>query len=205
MSNEQHREQIKAERHQQRQQKVKEAVDAKVAAATDERGVLMVITGNGKGKSTAGFGTVARAVGHGKKAAVVQFIKGGWDCGERNLLQQAGVPFVVMNTGFTWETQNREQDITACEQTWEPAEKMLADPGIDLVLLDELTYMVAYHYLDLDRVLTALKNRPEHQHVVITGRGCHRAIIELADTVSEVQSVKHAFEAGVKAQAGFDY
>ncbi|MGP7734189.1 MULTISPECIES: cob(I)yrinic acid a,c-diamide adenosyltransferase [Oceanimonas] len=205
MSNEQHREQVKAERHQQRQQKVKEAVDAKVAAATDERGVLMVITGNGKGKSTAGFGTVARAVGHGKKAAVVQFIKGGWDCGERNLLQQAGVPFVVMNTGFTWETQNREQDIAACEQTWEPAEKMLADPGIDLVLLDELTYMVAYHYLDLDRVLTALKNRPAHQHVVITGRGCHRAIIELADTVSEVQSVKHAFEAGVKAQAGFDY
>lgn len=205
MSNEQHREQVKAERHQQRQQKVKEAVDAKVAAATDERGVLMVITGNGKGKSTAGFGTVARAVGHGKKAAVVQFIKGGWDCGERNLLQQAGVPFVVMNTGFTWETQNREQDIAACEQTWEPAEKMLADPGIDLVLLDELTYMVAYHYLDLDRVLTALKNRPVHQHVVITGRGCHRAIIELADTVSEVQSVKHAFEAGVKAQAGFDY
>lgn len=205
MSNEQHREQVKAERHQQRQQKVKEAVDAKVAAATDERGVLMVITGNGKGKSTAGFGTVARAVGHGKKAAVVQFIKGGWDCGERNLLQQAGVPFVVMNTGFTWETQNREQDIAACEQTWEPAEKILADPGIDLVLLDELTYMVAYHYLDLDRVLTALKNRPAHQHVVITGRGCHRAIIELADTVSEVQSVKHAFEAGVKAQAGFDY
>ncbi|AEY01586.1 cob(I)alamin adenolsyltransferase/cobinamide ATP-dependent adenolsyltransferase [Oceanimonas sp. GK1] len=205
MSNEQNREQLKAERHQQRQQKVKEAVDAKVAAATDERGVLMVITGNGKGKSTAGFGTVARAVGHGKKAAVVQFIKGGWDCGERNLLQQVGVPFVVMNTGFTWETQNREKDMEACEQTWRPAEQMLADPSIDLVLLDELTYMVAYHYLDLERVLTALKNRPAHQHVVITGRGCHRAIIELADTVSEVQSVKHAFEAGVKAQPGFDY
>ncbi|WP_107852993.1 cob(I)yrinic acid a,c-diamide adenosyltransferase [Oceanimonas marisflavi] len=205
MSHEQNREQVKAERHQQRQQKVKEAVDAKVAAATEERGVLMVITGNGKGKSTAGFGTVARAVGHGKKAAVVQFIKGGWDCGERNLLQQVGVPFVVMNTGFTWETQNREKDIEACEQTWLPAEQMLADPSIDLVLLDELTYMVAYHYLDLDRVLTALKNRPAHQHVVITGRGCHRAIIELADTVSEVQSVKHAFEAGVKAQQGFDY
>lgn len=205
MSNEQNREQLKAERHQQRQQKVKEAVDAKVAAATDERGVLMVITGNGKGKSTAGFGTVARAVGHGKKAAVVQFIKGGWDCGERNLLLQVGVPFVVMNTGFTWETQNREKDMEACEQTWQPAEQMLADPSIDLVLLDELTYMVAYHYLDLERVLTALKNRPAHQHVVITGRGCHRAIIELADTVSEVQSVKHAFEAGVKAQPGFDY
>lgn len=199
------RAQIKTERHQQRQQKVKEAVDAKVARAQDERGVLMVITGNGKGKSTAGFGTVTRAVGHGKKAAVVQFIKGGWECGERNVLQSVGVPFTVMNTGFTWETQNREQDIAACEQTWLAAETMLADPALDLVLLDELTYMVAYHYLDLERVLTALKNRPSHQHVVITGRGCHRAIMALADTVSEVQAVKHAFEAGVKAQAGFDY
>ena len=204
-ANDNNRDQIKAERHQQRQQKVKEAVDARVAEASDERGVLMVITGNGKGKSTAGFGTVARAVGHGKSAAVVQFIKGGWECGERNLLQQVGVPFVVMNTGFTWETQNRELDIAACEQTWLPAEKMLADPSIDLVLLDELTYMVAYDYLDLDRVLTALQNRPKHQHVIITGRGCHRSIIELADTVSEVQSVKHAFDAGVKAQPGFDY
>ena len=204
-ANDNNRDQVKAERHQQRQQKVKEAVDARVAAASDERGVLMVITGNGKGKSTAGFGTVARAVGHGKSAAVVQFIKGGWECGERNLLQKVGVPFVVMNTGFTWETQNREQDMAACEQTWLPAEKMLADPSIDLVLLDELTYMVAYHYLDLDRVLTALKNRPSHQHVIITGRGCHRSIIELADTVSEVQPIKHAFDAGVKAQPGFDY
>lgn len=204
-ANDNNRDQIKAERHQQRQQKVKAAVDAKVASAQDERGVLMVITGNGKGKSTAGFGTLTRAVGHGKSAAAVQFIKGGWDCGERNLLQKVGVPFVVMNTGFTWETQNREQDIIACEKTWLPAEKMLADPSIDIVLLDELTYMVAYHYLDLDRVLTALKNRPPHQHVIITGRGCHRSIIELADTVSEVQSVKHAFEAGVKAQPGFDY
>lgn len=203
--NDNSREQIKAERHKQRQQKVKAAVDAKIAAATEERGVLMVLTGNGKGKSTAGFGTVARAVGHGKKAAVVQFIKGGWECGERNLLERVGVPFHVMRTGFTWETQNREQDIAACEQTWQPAERLLADPSVDLVLLDELTYMVAYHYLDLERVLTALKNRPPHQHVIITGRACHRAIIELADTVSEVQPIKHAFEAGVKAQPGFDY
>lgn len=198
-------EQLKAQRHQQRQQKLKAAVDEKVAGAQQERGVLMVLTGNGKGKSTAGFGTITRAVGHDKSAAVVQFIKGGWECGERNVLQKLGVPFVVMNTGFTWETQNREQDKLACEQTWLPAEKMLADPSIDIVLLDELTYMVAYDYLDLERVLSALKNRPAHQHVIITGRGCHRAIIELADTVSEVQPIKHAFEAGVKAQAGFDY
>lgn len=199
------REQVKAQRHQQRQQKVKEAVAAKVAEAQEERGVLMVITGNGKGKSTAGFGTVTRAVGHGKNAAVVQFIKGGWECGERNVLQKLGVPFVVMNTGFTWDTQDREQDMIACEETWLPAEKMLSNPSIDLVLLDELTYMVAYHYLDIERVLTALKNRPAHQHVIITGRSCHRALLELADTVSEIDSVKHAFEAGVKAQVGFDY
>ena len=199
------REQIKTQRHQQRQQKLKTAVDEKIANAQEERGVLMVITGNGKGKSTAGFGTITRAVGHNKSAAVVQFIKGGWECGERNVLQKLGVPFVVMNTGFTWETQNREQDKLACEQTWLAAEKVLADPNIDMVLLDELTYMVAYDYLDLERVLSALKNRPAHQHVIITGRGCHRALVELADTVSEVQPIKHAFEAGVKAQAGFDY
>lgn len=199
------REQLKTQRHQQRQQKLKAAVDEKIANAQEERGVLMVITGNGKGKSTAGFGTITRAVGHNKNAAVVQFIKGGWECGERNVLQKLGVPFVVMNTGFTWETQNREQDKLACEQTWLAAEKVLADPNIDMVLLDELTYMVAYDYLDLERVLSALKNRPAHQHVIITGRGCHRALVELADTVSEVQPIKHAFEAGVKAQAGFDY
>lgn len=199
------RDQVKSERHQQRQQKLKSAVDAKVAEAQEERGILMVITGNGKGKSTAGFGTVTRAVGHGKSAAVVQFIKGGWECGERNVLQKLGVPFVVMNTGFTWDTQDRALDIAACEETWLPAEKMLSNPSIDIVLLDEITYMVAYGYLDLDRVLSALNNRPAHQHVIITGRGCHRTLLELADTVSEVQSVKHAFDAGVKAQAGFDY
>ncbi|MCL2917385.1 cob(I)yrinic acid a,c-diamide adenosyltransferase [Shewanella litorisediminis] len=196
---------IKAERHKARQQKVKEAVDAKVAAATIERGVLMVITGNGKGKSTAGFGTVTRAVGHGKKAAVVQFIKGGWDCGERNLLEGVGVPFEVMATGFTWETQNRETDTAAAEKAWAVAETWLKDESLDLILLDELTYMLSYHYLDLERVLTALKNRPPHQHVIVTGRNCHRQLLELADTVSEIECVRHAFEAGVKAQPGFDF
>ncbi|QYK06057.1 cob(I)yrinic acid a,c-diamide adenosyltransferase [Shewanella zhangzhouensis] len=196
---------IKAERHKARQQKVKEAVDAKVAAATIERGVLMVITGNGKGKSTAGFGTVARAVGHGKKTAVVQFIKGGWDCGERNLLEGVGVPFEVMATGFTWETQNRETDTAAAEKAWAVAETWLKDDSLDLILLDELTYMLSYHYLDLERVLTALKNRPAHQHVIVTGRNCHRQLLELADTVSEIECVRHAFEAGVKAQSGFDF
>lgn len=197
--------QIKAERHKARQQKVKADVDAKIAAAQEEKGILLVLTGNGKGKSTSGFGTVARAVGHGKKAAVVQFIKGTWECGERNLLEGAGVEFHVMGTGFTWETQDKEKDTAAAVLAWEAAEKLLQDESIDCVMLDELTYMVSYHYLDVERVLSALKNRPPMQHVIITGRACHRAIIELADTASEVQPLKHAFESGIKAQQGFDY
>ncbi|NKF50902.1 cob(I)yrinic acid a,c-diamide adenosyltransferase [Shewanella sp. WXL01] len=195
----------KNERHKQRQQKVKQKVDAKIEAAQIEKGVLMVITGNGKGKSTAGFGTVTRAVGHGQKAAVVQFIKGGWECGERNLLEKNGVDFHVMGTGFTWETQDREKDTAAALDAWQAAEKLLQDESINLVLLDELTYMVTYKYLDLQRVIDALNKRPAMQHVIITGRACHRDIIELADTVSEVQPTKHAFNAGVKAQLGFDY
>ncbi|ASF15522.1 cob(I)yrinic acid a,c-diamide adenosyltransferase [Shewanella sp. LC6] len=204
-ANDNNQEQLKAERHKARQQKLKAGVDAKIAAAQDEKGILLVLTGNGKGKSTSGFGTVARAVGHGKKAAVVQFIKGTWECGERNLLEGAGVSFHVMGTGFTWETQDKEKDTAAALVAWEAAEALLQDESIDCVMLDELTYMVSYHYLDVERVLTALKNRPSMQHVIITGRACHRAIIELADTVSEVQPIKHAFEAGIKAQPGFDY
>jgi cob(I)alamin adenosyltransferase len=195
----------KAERHKARQQKVKLGVDAKIAAAQEEKGILLVLTGNGKGKSTSGFGSVARAVGHGHKAAVVQFIKGSWACGERNLLEGAGVPFHVMGTGFTWDTQDKEKDTQAAMEAWLEAEKLLKDESINMVLLDELTYMVSYHYIELERVLTALKNRPAMQHVIITGRACHRDIIELADTVSEVQPIKHAFNDGIKAQLGFDY
>ncbi|MCE0558282.1 MULTISPECIES: cob(I)yrinic acid a,c-diamide adenosyltransferase [Motilimonas] len=195
----------KAQRHKERQQRIKEKVDARIANATDEKGVLMVITGNGKGKSTAGFGTVTRAVGHGLKAAVVQFIKGTWACGERDLLAQHGVEFFVMGTGFTWETQDKEKDTAAAQQAWAEAEKLLQDESLDFVLLDELTYMVTYKYIELEQVIQALQNRPAHQHVVVTGRACHRGIIDIADTVSEVQSIKHAFEAGIKAQKGFDY
>ncbi|MGF6566693.1 cob(I)yrinic acid a,c-diamide adenosyltransferase [Kosakonia cowanii] len=193
------------ERYQQRQQKVKERVDARVAAAQDERGIVIVFTGNGKGKTTAAFGTATRAVGHGKKVGVIQFIKGTWPNGERNLLEPLGVEFQVMATGFTWDTQNRESDTAACLQAWQHAERMLADPTLDMVLLDELTYMVAYDYLPLEKVLTALQNRPPMQTVIITGRGCHRDILEAADTVSELRPVKHAFEAGIKAQIGIDY
>lgn len=193
------------ERYQQRQQKVKDRVDARVAAAQDERGIVIVFTGNGKGKTTAAFGTATRAVGHGKKVGVIQFIKGTWPNGERNLLEPLGVEFQVMATGFTWDTQNRESDTVACLEVWQHAERMLTDPALDMVLLDELTYMVAYDYLPLEKVLTALQNRPPMQTVIITGRGCHRDILEAADTVSELRPVKHAFEAGIKAQIGIDY
>ncbi|ELY2510498.1 cob(I)yrinic acid a,c-diamide adenosyltransferase [Cronobacter sakazakii] len=193
------------ERYQQRQQRVKEKVAAHVAAAQDERGIVIVFTGNGKGKTTAAFGTVTRAVGHGKKAAVIQFIKGEWPNGERNLLEPHGVEFQVMATGFTWDTQNRESDTAACQTVWQHGKRMLADASLDLVVLDELTYMVAYDYLALGEVLTALRARPAHQTVIITGRGCHRDILEYADTVSELRPVKHAFDAGIKAQIGIDY
>ncbi|MGI5309770.1 cob(I)yrinic acid a,c-diamide adenosyltransferase [Rheinheimera sp. WS51] len=193
------------QRHRQRQQRLKQKVDQAVQAATEEKGLLLVITGNGKGKSTSGFGTVARAVGHGLTAAVVQFIKGSWECGERNLLQQHGVEFAVMATGFTWDTQDKAADIAAAEQVWQQAEAYLADPTIDLVLLDELTYMLSYHYLELARIEQALATRPKHQHVIITGRACHRRLIDIADTVSEVQNIKHAFDNGIKAQQGIDW
>ena len=193
------------ERYRERQQRLKDKVDARVAAAQDERGIVMVFTGNGKGKTTAAFGTATRAVGHGKKVGVIQFIKGTWPNGERNLLEPHGVEFQVMATGFTWNTQDRDSDTAACLAVWEHARRMLADDQLGLVLLDELTYMVAYDYLPLESVLSALRERPAHQSVIITGRGCHRDIIELADTVSELRPVKHAFDAGIKAQMGIDY
>ncbi|ANZ10552.1 cob(I)yrinic acid a,c-diamide adenosyltransferase [Vibrio parahaemolyticus] len=198
-------EENKEARHKARQQKVKEQVDAKIAAAQEEKGLLLIITGNGKGKSTSGFGTIARAVGHGLKCSVAQFIKGTWDNGECNLLEKLGVEFQVMATGFTWETQNKTADTEAAQLVWKECKRMLQDDSIDVILFDELTYMVSYGYIDLDEVVEALNNRPKMQSVVITGRGAHRTLIEMADTVSEVKNVKHAFESGVKALKGVDW
>ncbi|EJK2115441.1 cob(I)yrinic acid a,c-diamide adenosyltransferase [Vibrio navarrensis] len=200
-----HSEENKESRHKERQQKIKQQVDAKIAAAQEEKGLLLVITGNGKGKSTSGFGTIARAVGHGKKCAVAQFIKGTWDNGERNVLEKLGVEFQVMATGFTWETQNKETDTQAAQQVWQECKRMLKDESLDVLLFDELTYMVSYGYIDLDDVVDALAQRPHMQSVVITGRGAHRTLIEMADTVSEVRNVKHAFESGIKALKGVDW
>ncbi len=195
----------KQQRHKARQEKVKQQVDAKIAAATEVKGLLLIITGNGKGKSTSGFGTVARAVGHGLKCSVAQFIKGTWDNGERNLLEKLGVEFQVMATGFTWETQNKQSDTEAAQLVWQECKRMLQDESIDVVLFDELTYMVNYGYVELDEVVEALDKRPKMQSVIITGRAAHRTLIEMADTVSEVKNVKHAFESGVKALKGVDW
>ena len=193
------------DRHQQRQQRLKEQVDARIAAASETRGILMVFTGNGKGKTTAAFGTATRAVGHQKKVGVVQFIKGEWPNGERNLLEPHGVEFQVMATGFTWETQDRAADTEACLAVWQHAQRMLRDPALDLVILDEITYMISFGYLPLEQVIAALEQRPAHQSVIVTGRGCHRDILALADTVSEMRPVKHAFDAGIQAQQGIDW
>jgi len=193
------------EKHKKKSQKLKEKVDASIAKANEERGIVLLITGNGKGKSTAGFGVVTRCVGHGYKAAVAQFIKGTWECGERNLLENNGVPFAVMATGFTWDTQDRESDIKAATEVWQRAKQYLADPQYHVVLLDELTYMLGYKYLDEKEVLDAIANRPVEQSVVITGRGAIGALKELADTVSDIKDVKHAYTAGVKARRGVDW
>lgn len=192
-------------RHAARMARKKAVIDAAVAAARDEHGLLLVITGNGKGKSTAAFGLVARALGHGMKVGVVQFIKSRTDTGEEAFLgKQSGVEWHVTGDGFTWDTQDREQDIATARRGWAIAARMLADPAYQLVVLDELTYLLSYGYLDADSVLDALAHRPPMQHVVVTGRAATAALIELADTVSVIADEKHAFRAGVKAQPGID-
>ena len=192
-------------RHAARMARKKALIDAAVAAATDERGLLIVITGNGKGKSTSAFGTVARALGHGMKVGVVQFIKSRTDTGEEAFFgRQPGVEWHVTGDGFTWDTQNREQDIATAGRGWAVAARMLADPSYQLVVLDELTYLLSYGYLDADDVFDALAHRPAMQHVIVTGRAAPHTLIELADTVSVVADEKHAFRAGVKAQRGID-
>ena len=196
---------MKNARHTARMARKKSVIDAAIAAATDARGLLIVITGNGKGKSTSAFGTVARALGHGMKVGVVQFIKSRTDTGEEAFLgRQPGVEWHVTGDGFTWDTQDREQDIATARRGWAVAARMLADPSCQLVVLDELTYLLSYGYLDSDSVLDALVQRPPMQHVIVTGRGASDALIELADTVSVIADEKHAYRAGVKAQPGID-
>ncbi|MBI3771230.1 MAG: cob(I)yrinic acid a,c-diamide adenosyltransferase [Gammaproteobacteria bacterium] len=195
----------KDERHRQRMQRKKEHVDSKIATATIERGVLVVNTGNGKGKSSSAFGMVARALGHGMRVGVVQFIKGAYETGEEAFFKhQPNIEFYVMGAGFTWETQDRERDTQAAQQAWAQAMRFLTDSNIHLVVLDELTIALKYGYIAIDDVLSALRSRPVHQHVVITGRAAPPELIELADTVTEMGAIKHAFQKGIKAQKGIE-
>lgn len=185
-------------------QRKKAVVDAGIAAANIDRGVLLVLTGNGKGKSSSAFGMVARMLGHGLKPAVAQFIKGRSDTGEEAFFRSTGVPWLVLGEGFTWETQNLARDIETAQRGWSQVRDFLRDPSISLVVLDELTYPLKYGWLDLATVLDDLDARPAMQHVVITGRGAPPELCEVADTVSELADLKHAYRAGVKAQKGLD-
>lgn len=192
--------------HQQRMQKKKAVIDEKIEAATVARGVLVVHTGNGKGKSTAAFGVLARALGHGQRAAVVQFVKGRSDTGEEAFFrQQTGVTWHTGGEGFTWETQDKARDAAAAQAAWAVACQHLTDPAINLVILDEFTYAFKYQWLDLDAVCAALRARPPMQHVIITGRGAPPALRELADTVSDIGMEKHAFQAGIQAMPGLEW
>lgn len=196
----------KAHYHKIRMERKKAQIDAAIARANTEKGLLLVITGNGKGKSTSAFGMVARALGHGKKVGVCQFIKSRTDTGEEAFFNaQPNCEWHVLGDGFTWETQNRAQDIATSERGWSVATQMLTDPSYDLVVLDELTYLLSYDYLDKDTVLNTLSERPEMQHVVVTGRSAIAELRELADTVSEIKDEKHAYKSGIKAQKGIDY
>lgn len=195
----------KSERHTRRMAKKKAVIDAAIARADQEKGVLLVLTGNGKGKSSSAFGMVARALGHGMKVGVAQFIKSRTDTGEEAFLgKQPGVEWHVLGEGFTWDTQNLERDIATAKRGWTVAKKMLTNPDLQLVVLDELTYLLSYGWLDTAEVLADLAARPPMQHVVVTGRAASQALIDAADTVSEIADVKHAWRAGVKAQAGVD-
>ena len=199
-------ESTREERHNERMKRTKEIVDKRIAEAQEERGVFILLTGNGKGKSSSAFGMVARSLGHGQKTAVVQFVKGRMETGEQNFFtQQADVDFHVMGDGFTWETQNRSKDIESAQAAWKIAKQMLQDDSINLVVFDEMTYMFKYDYLDLAEVLETIQNRPVMQNLVITGRGAKQEMKDLADTVSVVMDEKHAFREGVKAQKGIEW
>ena len=204
-------EQSKDERYNARMARKKAVVDEHIAAAQEERGVLVINTGNGKGKSSAAFGVVARALGHGMKIAVIQFVKGRSDTGEEGFYRRiaetipGSIYWHVSGEGFTWETQDSARDAAAAHAAWELACGYLADPKIGLVVLDEFTYALKYGWLEIAPVLAALASRPPMQHVIITGRGAPDALIEAADTVTEMALVKHAFKAGVKAMPGLEW
>ncbi|WP_119419197.1 cob(I)yrinic acid a,c-diamide adenosyltransferase [Desertibaculum subflavum] len=196
-----------AAQHRAKMAKRKALQDAEVAGKTVEKGLLIVHTGTGKGKSTAAFGLVLRMIAQERRSAVVQFIKGAWHTGERRALERFGdlVEWHAMGEGFTWNTQDRERDVAACRRAWAEALRLMADPAISLLILDELNIALRYDYLPLDEVVAALRERRGDLHVVVTGRNAKPELIEIADLVTEMRLVKHHFQAGVKAQAGIEF
>lgn len=196
-----------AERQKRKMQKLKEKVDQHIEACNEEKGVMILLTGDGKGKSSSAFGMVVRSLGYGYKVGVVQFIKGQQLSGEELYLRDhcPQVDFYQMGTGFTWDTQDRDADIAAAQTTWKVVEPMLSDPSYHLVIIDELTYMLSYKYLDESMVTKALSNRPPSQSVIVTGRGGGNSLKDIADTVSEIKDIKHAYQSNIKARKGVDY
>lgn len=194
------------QKHLDRMQRKKSVIDEQIAGAATERGVLLVHTGTGKGKSSAAFGLVARSLGHGYRVGVVQFVKSRSDTGEEAFFRaQPNVSWHVMGEGFTWETQDKEKDAAAAQKAWQQARIFLHDPAINLLVLDELTYAFKYGWLDLAAALRDLAARPPMQHVVITGRGAPEELIAAADTATEMNMLKHAFKAGIKAMPGVEF
>jgi cob(I)alamin adenosyltransferase len=193
--------------HAEKMRKKKEARNRILATKTEERGLLIVHTGKGKGKSTAAFGMVFRAIGHGYKVGIVQFVKGAWGTGERDVLENFPdlVTIKAMGEGFTWDTQDRQRDIAAARAAWEAAKEMIADPSYKMVLLDELNIVLRYEYLPLDEVIDALRGKPPDLHVIVTGRNAKEELIEIADLVTEMTEIKHPFRSGVKAQPGIEF
>ena len=193
--------------HAEKMRKKKEARNRILATKTEERGLLIVHTGKGKGKSTAAFGMVFRAIGHGYKVGIVQFVKGAWGTGERDVLENFPqlVTIKAMGEGFTWDTQDRQRDIAAARAAWDAAKEMIADPSYKMVLLDELNIVLRYEYLPLDEILEVLRNKPRDLHVIVTGRNAKEELIEIADLVTEMTEIKHPFRSGVKAQPGIEF
>lgn len=194
-------------RHADKMKKKKAVRDKILATKTDEKGLVIVNTGKGKGKSTAGFGMVFRALGHGMKVGVVQFVKGSWDTGERWVLEKfpEQVTISAMGEGFTWETQDRAHDIAMARDAWEQAKKMILDDEHDMVLCDELNIVLRYDYLPVEEIVEVLKAKPAMKHVIITGRNAKDELIEFADLVTEMEAIKHPFRSGVKAQKGIEF
>ncbi len=194
------------QRHNERMKRTKAIVDKRIAEAQQQQGVFILLTGNGKGKSSSAFGMVARSLGHGQKIGVIQFVKGRMETGEQNFFdQQPKVDFHVMGDGFTWETQDYHKDKASAQAAWMVAKKMLQDKSYDLIVMDEMTYMFKYNYLDIDEVIETIKKRPKMQNIIITGRGAKKQLKQVADTVSVIMDEKHAFKAGIKAQKGIEW